>query len=123
MIVGIGTDIVEIVRIQKALKRKSFMQRVFTSTEISYCLSVPAQQASSFAARFATKEAVLKALGTGLRGGKLTDIEVYRDSLGKPEVNLYNNIRELAVRNGVKKIHLSISHTSQNAIAQVVLEG
>ena len=74
MIIGIGCDIIEINRVEKAVKSESFKQRVFTPAEIAYCESRGKQQFASFAARFAAKEAVLKAFGTGLRGGGIVKI-------------------------------------------------
>ncbi len=116
-------DIIEVLRIEKAATKEGFLQRVFTEQEREYCLSLKVNAAPSLAARFSAKEALLKALGTGLREGRLTDIEVVRDELGKPEIVLYNNFKVLAEELGVKKIHLSMSHTRQNAVAQVILEG
>ena len=89
MIVGIGCDIIEIERIARAIKRESFIQRVFTAKEAAYCQSRGQQAAASFAARFAAKEAVLKALGTGLREGSLQEIAVANDALGKPRLPHY----------------------------------
>ena len=85
MVIGIGCDIIEIVRIKKAVERASFSERVFTPEEREYCSSRGLQAAASYAARFAAKEAVLKALGTGLRGGSLQEISITNDALGKPQ--------------------------------------
>lgn len=123
MILGIGCDIIEIARIGKALQRQGFCQRVYTEAESSYCLSRGAQAAASFAARFAAKEAVLKALGTGLRGGSLKEIEVVQDALGKPGIRLTGYHLRLAQAQGVHKIYLSLSHSRENSIAYVVMEG
>ncbi len=123
MILGIGCDIIEINRIDKAIKKEGFRQRVFTAAECYYCQSRGLQEAASFAARFAAKEAVLKALGTGLRGGALTEIEVVQDDLGKPEIRLSGYHLELARAKGVKKIQLSLSHSRENSIAYVIMEG
>ena len=76
MLIGVGCDVIEIARVQKAIVKRSFVERVFAPEEIAYCESRGKQAAASFAARFAAKEAVLKALGTGLRGGELTEIVV-----------------------------------------------
>ena len=89
MLIGVGCDVIEIARVQKAIERAAFVKRVFTPAEIAYCESRGKQAAASFAARFAAKEAVLKALGTGLRGGELTEIVITNDDLGKPDVQLY----------------------------------
>ena len=123
MIIGIGCDIIEINRVEKAVKSESFKQRVFTKAEIAYCESRGKQQFASFAARFAAKEAVLKAFGTGLRGGALTDIEVLNDELGCPQMTLTAYHKELAESKGVQKIHVSLSHSKDSAMAYVVLEG
>jgi len=120
--IGIGCDIIEIERLAKACENRHFVERVYTEQEISYCQGRGKQAAASFAARFAAKEAVLKAFGTGLRGGKLTDIEVVLDELGKPDIKLSGYHLELAQRLEVKKICLSLSHSQGNALAFVTLE-
>lgn len=122
MVIGVGCDIIEIERVAKAITREAFVRRVFAASESSYCLSRGKQAAASFAARFAAKEAVLKALGTGLRGGELTEIVVTNDELGKPQVKLYGYHEQLAQNKGVAHIHISLSHSRDTAIAYVVLE-
>ena len=123
MLIGVGCDVIEIARVQKAIERAAFVKRVFTPAEIAYCESRGKQAAASFAARFAAKEAVLKALGTGLRGGELTEIIVLNDALGKPSVQLSGYHAELAMKLGVKNIALSMSHSRAMALAYVVMEG
>ena len=123
MLIGVGCDVIEIARVQKAIERAAFVKRVFTPAEIAYCESRGKQAAASFAARFAAKEAVLKALGTGLRGGELTEIVITNDDLGKPSVQLYGYHAELAKELGVKNIALSMSHSRAMALAYVVMEG
>ena len=86
MIIGIGCDLAEVNRIQKALGQAGFAARVFTQREQDYCNSRGVQSAQSYAARFAAKEAFLKAIGTGLRGGRLTEIEVINDDMGRPQL-------------------------------------
>lgn len=120
MLVGLGVDMVEVGRIKKALDRwgERFLRRVFTSEERSYCTrkAFPEQ---SLAARFAAKEAVLKAMGTGLSVGiRWTDVEIVNDKSGKPEVRLEKKITQ---RIDNKRILLSISHTKEFAIAQAIL--
>ncbi len=122
MIIGIGCDIIEIKRVAKAAEREAFCRRVFTEGEIAYCRSRGKQGSASLAARFAAKEAVLKALGTGLRGGALTEIEVVSGELGKPDVRLSGYHAELAEKLGVRKIHLSLTHGMEAAVAYVILE-
>lgn len=123
MIIGIGIDIVEISRIAAAIKRTAFIDRVFTPAEQSYCESRGVQRAASYAARFAAKEAVLKALGTGLRGGTWQDMEITNDNLGRPLVQMTGYYQSLAGELGVQEIYLSVTHARDYAAAQVVLWG
>lgn len=122
MIVGIGCDIIEIERIARAIKSESFIRRVFTAEEAAYCQRRGRQAAASFAARFAAKEAVLKALGTGLREGSLQEIAVDNDGLGKPLVQLSGHFAMLAKQLGVKNIQISLSHSRELATAYVIME-
>lgn len=122
MIVGIGCDIIEIERIARAIKSESFIRRVFTAEEAAYCQRRGQQAAASFAARFAAKEAVLKALGTGLREGSLQEIAVANDGLGKPLVQLSGHFAMLAKQLGVKNIQISLSHSRDFAVAYVIME-
>lgn len=122
MIVGVGTDIIEIARIKQAISKNYFVQKVFTRQEIEYSQSRGAQAVASFAARFAAKEATVKALGTGFRQGSMLDIEIINDEFGKPQVFLHQSYREYAKQLGVKNIFLSLSHSRDNAIAYVILE-
>lgn len=119
MILGVGTDLVEIERIRKACERDSFVVRTFTETECRQA----GGHASRFAGSFAVKEAVAKALGTGFRAFMPIDIEVARDELGKPYVNLYRGARALAHELGVERIEVSISNTAEHAMAFAVAEG
>lgn len=123
MIIGIGTDIIEISRIKKALKNKRFIERVFTPQEIIYCESRGVQAPASYAARFAGKEAVLKAFGTGLVGGTLLDIEILPDKKGCPSVQLYDYFHHEAKNMGVTRIYISLSHAQMYATAQVIFWG
>lgn len=122
MIAGIGTDIVEIDRVKRAVAREAFVSRVFTAAEAAYCQSRGAGAAASFAGRFAAKEAVLKAFGTGLRAGRLLDVEIINDGLGCPQLNLYGTFKALAEERGISRAWLSISHAREYAMAQCVLE-
>lgn len=122
MIVGIGCDIIEIERIARAINSESFIRRVFTAEEAAYCQRRGQQAAASFAARFAAKEAVLKALGTGLREGSLQEIAVDNDGLGKPLVQLSGHFAMLAKQLGVKNIQISLSHSRELATAYVIME-
>ena len=121
MIIGIGTDIIEINRIEKVMIRtSSFIEKSFTHNEIEYFKS-KGLKGNVIAGNFAAKEAISKAIGTGFRGFGLKDIEVLRDELGKPVVNLSYKIYKLL---DIKdfKIHVSISHSKENAIAYAVME-
>lgn len=122
MVVGIGCDIIEIERIARAIKSESFIRRVFTAEEAAYCQRRGQQASASFAARFAAKEAVLKALGTGLREGSLQEIAVDNDVLGKPLVQLSGHFAMLAKQLGVKNIQISLSHSRELATAYVIME-
>lgn len=122
MIVGVGCDIIEIERIARAIKSESFIRRVFTAEEAAYCQRRGQQAAASFAARFAAKEAVLKALGTGLREGSLQEIAVDNDGLGKPLLQLSGHFAMLAKQLGVKNIQISLSHSRELATAYVIME-
>lgn len=123
MILGTGIDIIEIERIKKAVMKENFVKRVFTELEQIYCHSRGAQAAASYAARFAAKEAVMKALGTGLAGGNWLDIEVCNDEAGKPQLALSGSFGRLAAQQGVTAIHLSLTHAREYAAAQVILCG
>ena len=121
MIIGIGTDIIEIKRIKLAVEKEKvdFLSRIFTESELDYFNTI-SKNINTIAGAFAAKEAVMKAFGTGLRGFNFTDIEIIRDELGKPEVKLYNNAKQLADTKNIKEIHLSISHCKEYATAYVV---
>jgi len=123
MIIGIGVDIIELDRVKKAISSEAFIKRVYSAGEIEYCKARGKSSVQSFAGRFAAKEAILKAFGTGLRGGELVDIDVYNDELGCPRVRLHGWFGELAEKKGVKNIWISISHSKNSAVAQCVLEG
>ncbi|MCI8514742.1 MAG: holo-ACP synthase [Lachnospiraceae bacterium] len=119
MIIGIGTDIVEIQRIEDACKRESFYRLCYTGQEQKLCGNSPALAAGNFA----VKEAVSKVFGTGFRKLTLSEIEVLRDSLGKPYVNLYGAAASLAKELGIERIHVSISDTKETVVAMAVGEG
>lgn len=124
MIVSIGIDIVEVYRIRETMQRTPrFAERVFTPHEREYCDSKGVAAAQSYAARFAAKEAFLKALKTGWRG-KITwqDIEVTQDDDGVPTLNVSGEARILQEKLGADRIHISLSHTTDHAIAEIVLE-
>ncbi|HEV7474810.1 MAG TPA: holo-ACP synthase [Pyrinomonadaceae bacterium] len=124
MIISIGIDIIEVARISEVLQRTPrFVERVFTAAEREYCDSRGAVAAQHYAARFAAKEAMLKALQTGWRGGiGWQDVEVAARESGAPYLIFDGMVRELFEKSGATAAHLSMSHTSEHAIAQVVLE-
>ena len=124
MIISIGIDIIEVYRIRETLARTPrFVERVFTERERAYCESKGMASAQSYAARFAAKEACLKALKTGWRG-KITwrDIEIVSDQNGVPGLELRGEAKKILENLGANAIHLSISHTTEHAVAQVILE-
>ena len=124
MIVGTGIDISEPHRIQQAVGRygRRFLERIFTPTEITYC-ERKRNKWERYAARFAAKEAAFKALGTGWRQGvRWRDVEVSNLPGGKPTLNLYGQARKFADRQGVRNISLSMTHTGQFVLAQVIFE-
>lgn len=116
-----GVDLIEVSRLQKAVERHGdrFLQRVFTQRELQDC----GNNFESLAARFATKEAVSKALGTGIGRIHWKDIEVIRMPVGNPKIVLYGEAKKLAVELGLMDWNLSISHTKDYAIAFVVMWG
>lgn len=124
MIISIGIDIIEVARIREVLLRTPrFAQRVYTAAERSYCESRGAVAAQHYAARFAAKEAALKAFQTGWRGGiSWQDVEIGSLESGAPVLYFHGPVQELFVSSGATSAHLSLSHTSEHAIAQVILE-
>ena len=121
MILGVGTDIIEIDRIKNAIDNTpGFLEKVFTKREVEE-LSKNTLRVESVAGNFAVKEAVSKAVGTGIRGFSFRDIEVFRDNLGKPVVNVSENVRKL-IKAKDYLFNVSISHNKTMAIAFVVLE-
>jgi holo-[acyl-carrier protein] synthase len=116
----IGVDIIEIARIEKAIKRwgESFLRRLYTDSELRLCRKRP----SSMAARFAGKEAVMKALGTGARGVSWREIEILAEPSGKPVVHLHGKAQERARYLGLDRIAISLSDSKEYAIAFVVGE-
>ena len=124
MIVGTGIDIAEVARIRRSIERfgDRFVERVYTPGEINYCDS-KANRAERYAARFAAKEAAMKALGTGWNHGvRWRDIEVCRQPGGRPTIAFHGKAAEFAARLGAVHVALSLSHTVEQAIAQVILE-
>jgi holo-[acyl-carrier protein] synthase len=124
MIVGTGVDIERVDRIRAALERhgRRFLERVFTAGEIA-CVEGAKNRCERYAARFAAKEAAMKALGTGWdHGVRWVDVEIVREGSGRPALHFHGRAAEIAAELGCRSAHVSLSHSSDNAIAQVVLE-
>jgi holo-[acyl-carrier protein] synthase len=122
MIVGIGIDMIEVNRIlEKIDKNNGFKEKIFSIGEIEFCESN--RKAENYAARFAAKEAFLKATGWGLMlGYDLSKIEVVNDSNGKPYINLSGDFKIQADKNGWNSIHVTLSHLREVACAVVIIE-
>lgn len=124
MIIGTGIDIAEVERVRKAIARfgDRFLERIYTPGEQRYCDS-KANRVERYAARFAAKEAAMKALGTGWNHGvRWRDCEVVRPPGSRPTIVFHGKAGEFAAKLGVKNAALSISHTAEQAFAQVILE-
>src|SRR5213075_398604 len=124
MIVGLGMDIAEVDRVRGSIGRQGerFLKRLYTAKERAYCEQFK-NKYERYAGRFAVKEAAMKALGTGWsRGVRWVDIEVLRLRGGRPTLELKGEARQIADRLGVKNIAISITHTSKQAMAQVIFE-
>ncbi len=124
MILGIGVDIVEIARLGLALERQAdrFIRRVFTPGEQEYCRA-HRDPVPHYAARFAAKEALFKALGTGwARGVSWLDVDVRRDGQGAPSISLQGEADRISRSLGATRVHLSLSHSRDSAVAIVILE-
>lgn len=119
MIIGVGTDMIEIERVRKACGKQAFFTRCFSVREQEMIRG----QMDKAAGNFAVKEAVAKVFGTGFSGFRPGDIEVLRDERGKPYVNLLRGAKEAAVSAGIVKIHVSITNTDYYAVAFAVGEG
>ena len=125
MIVGMGIDIAEVDRVKAAIERhgEKFLKRVYTEREREYCERFK-NKYERYAGRFAAKEAAMKALGTGWRRGvRWVDLEVVRETSGRPTLTMAGEAGKIAEQLGVKHIALSITHTAAQALAQVIFEG
>ena len=126
MVLGIGTDLIEIERIERSLERfgARFLDRIYTPLEIAYCQRKRHGAAESLAARFAAKEAGAKALGTGIsRGVQWTEIEVRNLAGGRPTILWHGRAAARAASMGVDTVHLSLTHSRALAMAVVIVEG
>jgi len=125
VIIGIGVDMVDVDRVQAIMERRGeqFVKRAFTENERAYCSKCQCPE-RRYAARFAAKEAVMKALGRGwFQGMPFREIEVTRGEHGRPGISLSGQTADLAKQLGVKRIHLSITHEQRAAVAFVIVEG
>lgn len=120
MIKGIGTDIIEIERIIKSADKQSFLDKIYTIPEQKL---FHGKNYEFLAGRFAAKEAISKALGTGFKGCSPLEIEIIRKNSGQPYVNLYGNAKRIFDELGGKNVFISISHSRDNAVAYAVIEG
>jgi holo-[acyl-carrier protein] synthase len=122
MIYGIGTDLCEVNRIKQSIEKygEKFVKRVFTQTEIEYCDLYKDKKYVHYAARFAAKEAFSKAIGTGFTEGfKLNEVGIVNEVSGKPNIELFGSLKE---KYSHLKVHISLSHTDDNAHAYLILE-
>ena len=118
MIYGIGTDLIEVERIKKAYEKESFRKKIYTEQE----QQLIAENAQRAAGNFAVKESVVKAFGTGFGRISPMDVEVLRESSGKPYVILHGPAKELMEAERILQVHVSISNTKEYAVAYVVME-
>lgn len=122
MIKGIGTDIIEIKRIEKAIQKDSFLKKCFTKKELEF-FQQKKYAVETIAVTFAAKEAAVKAIGTGFRGFEINEIEVLRNEIGSPYFNFYGNFQKMCNSIEIDTIHVSLSHCKEYAVAFAVAEG
>jgi holo-[acyl-carrier protein] synthase len=122
MITGVGVDVVHVKRMERWRKREGLLERYFHPDELATAASRGRGEVLSLAARFAAKEAFGKALGTGLAGITLKDIEVINRHNGKPEIQVFGTAKAALKNAGADRIHISLTHEGDNAVAMVVLE-
>jgi holo-[acyl-carrier protein] synthase len=124
LIIGCGIDLVKIERIEKIIKRwgDNLTSKMFTPLEREHCKKRKSNKYQSYAGKFAAKEALLKALGLGLRGVNWTEIEISNNELGQPIIKTSGKLNIIASKKGVSKYFLTISHTKDYVIAEVILE-
>ena len=123
MIFGVGTDIIEVARMEKmAAKGTQYLKTIFTERERDYC-ETKIRKSEHYAVRYAAKEAFLKALGAGWRDGlAFCDIEIINDDLGKPQVFLHGEAKRLFDHHQIEQIAISMSHVKEIAVAVIILE-
>ncbi|WP_132282732.1 holo-ACP synthase [Natranaerovirga hydrolytica] len=122
MIKGIGTDIIEIERIEKAVNKVGFLEKYFTEAEQELFINRKGS-ISTIASNFAIKEATSKVFGTGFREVKLKEIEILRDELGKPYINVFGKAKEIKETLGIFSFHVTTSHNKNDVVAFVIGEG
>ncbi len=124
MITGSGIDLVNIERLKNVINKwnNHFLRKIYTDQEIKYCEKKKKKRYQSYAGIFAAKEAWVKALGTGFYNIKWKEIEVRKNSLGRPMIHLSDRLLTITKKRKIDRIHLSISHTEELAIAQVIME-
>jgi holo-[acyl-carrier protein] synthase len=122
MIVGIGTDIIEIERVAREIEKERLLEKYFSEDEMKFLDSQTSAKTPTAASCFAAKEAFSKALGTGVRGFILKEVEIVRDDKGKLILRLSGDAKQVAYSRGAKRYHVSISHCKEYAMATVILE-
>ncbi|TCK92880.1 holo-[acyl-carrier-protein] synthase [Natranaerovirga hydrolytica] len=122
VIKGIGTDIIEIERIEKAVNKVGFLEKYFTEAEQELFINRKGS-ISTIASNFAIKEATSKVFGTGFREVKLKEIEILRDELGKPYINVFGKAKEIKETLGIFSFHVTTSHNKNDVVAFVIGEG
>ena len=125
MIIGVGTDIIELEKVNNIIENESFMRKYFTSNELEYILSKSTKETKieSAGALFSGKEAVSKAIGTGFRGFSPIDIEIIHLDNLKPVVKLSDKSQQIALDIGIRRVDISLSHSKKYAIAFAVAQG
>ncbi len=123
MILGVGVDLIQVERMSRWTNQPGLLERFFHPGELADARSRGASMALSLAVRYAAKEALGKAIGTGLSGFSLREIQVVNNRDGKPEIILHGRAEELFAAAGGRRVHLSLSHELDNAVAMVVVEG
>ncbi len=123
MILGIGVDLIQVARMDRWVGQGGLLERFFHPGELADARSRGASMALSLAVRYAAKEALGKAMGTGLQHFSLREVQVVNDAAGKPGICLHGQAAETFARFGGERIHLSLTHELDNAIAMVVIEG
>ncbi|MFW6293384.1 MAG: holo-ACP synthase [Spirochaetota bacterium] len=124
MVLGIGVDLIQVARMNSWVDQGGLIERFFHPVEVEDARSRgPKAMAASLAVRYAAKEALGKAMGTGLQHFQLREVQVVNDPQGKPEILLHGNAKKTFARFGGKRIHLSLTHELDNAVAMVVIEG